>query len=148
MHQSSLLRFGNLLSKTGLCTFRMKKKRCVRLLNGVIPPEHPLDYADVPALVERLKLFFTFEVRSTAGRIDVAVSADNICSWRSSTSRKNETLNMVACARRTVLNFSADGRQGAYEQRKILSNFLIPELGLKSEVKPKEKHCVPEIKLL
>ncbi len=49
---------------------------------------------------------------------------------------------------RTVLNFSADGRQGAYEQHKILSNFLITELGLKSEVKPKEKHGAPEIKLL
>ncbi|GAC76902.1 uncharacterized conserved coiled-coil protein [Moesziomyces antarcticus T-34] len=118
------------------------------LLNGVIPPEHPLHYADVPALVKRLKLFFTFEVRSTAGRTDVAVSADNIRGWRSSTSRKNETLNMVACEMRTVLNFSADGRQGAYEQLKILSNFLITELGLKSEVKPKEKHCAPEIKLL
>ncbi|GAC76903.1 hypothetical protein PANT_22c00270 [Moesziomyces antarcticus T-34] len=40
------------------------------------PPEHPLHYADVPALVERLKLFLAFEVRSTAGCIDVAVSAN------------------------------------------------------------------------
>lgn len=123
------------------------------------PDKDPLAYRDVPALVERMKLFLTTEALSTKSRDSVSlathITKSTVRKWKllllqiaTRYVREQETLDTVEKALTRVLRFSGDGERGLYCELHCHTAFLITRLKLQSASRVPGAYGAPKIQLL
>ncbi|GAC75378.1 hypothetical protein PANT_15c00042 [Moesziomyces antarcticus T-34] len=116
-------------------------------------------YEDVPALIERMKLFLTHMTMKTKGRTSLReaprVAKSTIWSWRDLLIKSvvryvqdHEDLASYDFELRKVLSRSADSREGLVFQLSDHIRFLIRKFKLPSTVKPKGVYSGAEVQLI
>lgn len=121
------------------------------------PPEHPLQYNNVPALIERLKLFLAYKAGLTPGRSgkQACISANTVQAWENTIiwamqhhNKEHKTLDMVISALKWVFTANPSGSEGLFMQLDMQANTLITKLWLPRNIKHLSKYGTPEVKLI